>query len=66
MELACVIVPLCTENWLRFSARLDEGAPEEVRFERAVTDSVIQESAGATQRRISRLRRQVSPLRCTN
>ena len=31
---ACVIVPLCTENVLRFSARLDEGAPEEVRFER--------------------------------
>jgi hypothetical protein len=28
-----VIVPLCTENWLRFSARLDEGAPE-VSFER--------------------------------
>jgi hypothetical protein len=31
----CVIIPLCTENWLRFSAILDEGAPE-VRFERAV------------------------------
>ena len=28
----CVIVPLCTENGLRFSARLAEGAPE-VRFE---------------------------------
>jgi hypothetical protein len=31
-----VIVPLCTENWLRFSARLGEGAPEEVSFERLV------------------------------
>jgi hypothetical protein len=31
----CVMVPLCTENALRFSARLDEGAPE-VRFERIV------------------------------
>jgi hypothetical protein len=30
-----VIVPLCTENRLRFSARLDDGAPE-VRFERIV------------------------------
>jgi hypothetical protein len=29
----CVIVPLCTENWLRFSARLDDEVPE-VRFER--------------------------------
>jgi hypothetical protein len=28
----CVIVPKCTENWLRFSARLDNGTPE-VRFE---------------------------------
>jgi len=28
------LVPECTENVLRFSARLDEGAPEEVRFER--------------------------------
>jgi hypothetical protein len=32
----CVIVTLCTENWLRVSARLDEGAPEEVRFERVI------------------------------
>ena len=31
----CVIVPICTENVLRFSARLAEGAPE-VRFERIV------------------------------
>jgi hypothetical protein len=30
-----VIVPLCTENWLRFSALLHDGAPE-VSFERAV------------------------------
>jgi hypothetical protein len=30
-----VLVPECTENVLRFSARLDEGAPQ-VRFERAV------------------------------
>ena len=30
----CVLVPGCTENVLRFSARLDEGAPEEARFER--------------------------------
>jgi hypothetical protein len=29
------MVPICTENWLRFSARLDDGALE-VRFERAV------------------------------
>jgi hypothetical protein len=28
------MVPLCTENWLRFSAVLDDGAPE-VRFERS-------------------------------
>jgi hypothetical protein len=35
IELACVIVPLCTENALRFSAILDEGAPE-VRFEKIV------------------------------
>jgi hypothetical protein len=32
---ACVIVPVCTENWLRFSARLDHSTPE-VRFVRAV------------------------------
>jgi hypothetical protein len=31
----CVIVPKKTENALRFSARLDEGAPQ-VRFERIV------------------------------
>jgi hypothetical protein len=31
----CVIVPLCTENVLRFSVQLDDEAPE-VRFERAV------------------------------
>jgi hypothetical protein len=30
---SCVIVPIKTENWLRFSARLHEGAPP-VRFER--------------------------------
>jgi hypothetical protein len=30
----CVMVPKCAENWLRFSARLHEGAPQEVRFER--------------------------------
>jgi hypothetical protein len=29
----CVMVPKKTENWLRFSARLDDGAPE-VRFDR--------------------------------
>ena len=29
----CVIVPLCTENRLHVSVRLNEGAPE-VRFER--------------------------------
>jgi hypothetical protein len=29
------MVPIKTENWLRFSARLHEGASE-VRFERAV------------------------------
>ena len=32
LELAWVKVPLCTENALRFSARLDDGSPE-VRFE---------------------------------
>jgi hypothetical protein len=34
LEIAstCVLVPECTENVLRFSARLAEGAPE-VRFE---------------------------------
>src|SRR5215217_4354294 len=31
----CVIVPICTENRLHFSVRLDEGDPE-VHFERAV------------------------------
>ena len=31
----CVIVPLCTENRLRFSTRLDNGSPE-VRLEREV------------------------------
>jgi hypothetical protein len=31
----CVIVPLCTENGLRFSAHLGSGEPE-VRFERVV------------------------------
>ena len=31
-ELTCVIVPLCTENRLHVSVRLNEGAPE-VRFE---------------------------------
>ncbi len=35
VELACVLVPECTENVLRFSVRLDEGAPQ-VRFERIV------------------------------
>jgi hypothetical protein len=30
----CVMVPKCTEDWLRFSARLHDGAPEEVRFKR--------------------------------
>jgi hypothetical protein len=30
----CVIVPLCTENRLRFSAALEDGALPEVRFER--------------------------------
>jgi hypothetical protein len=35
IELACVIVPLCTENGLRFSAHLGSGEPE-VRFERIV------------------------------
>jgi hypothetical protein len=34
----CVMVPLCTDNRLRFSARLDEGAPE-VRFEWVVVGS---------------------------
>ena len=33
IELACVMVPICTQNWLRFTARLDDEAPE-VRFER--------------------------------
>jgi hypothetical protein len=32
----CVIVPLCTENVLRFSVRLDDGAPA-VRFERVAS-----------------------------
>ena len=31
-ELTCVMVPIRTENALRFSARLDDGA-QEVRFE---------------------------------
>jgi hypothetical protein len=31
----CVIVPKCTESWLRFTATLDEGDPE-LRFERAI------------------------------
>ena len=31
----CVMVPKKTENWLRFSARLDAGVPE-VHLERAV------------------------------
>jgi hypothetical protein len=31
----CVIVPLCTENWLRFSAVLHDVAPD-VRFEKIV------------------------------
>jgi hypothetical protein len=31
----CVMVPIRTENWLRFSARMHDGASE-VRFERAV------------------------------
>jgi hypothetical protein len=31
-ELTCVIVPLCTENWLRFSARVDD-VTRTVRFE---------------------------------
>jgi hypothetical protein len=35
IDMACVIVPVCTENWLRFSARLDDSAPE-VSFERAI------------------------------
>jgi hypothetical protein len=35
MEFTCVIVPIRTENRLRFSALLHDGAPE-VRFERAV------------------------------
>jgi hypothetical protein len=26
--IACVIVPICTETWLRFRARLTEGEPE--------------------------------------
>jgi hypothetical protein len=30
-----VLVPLCTENWLRFSAVLHDVAPD-VRFERVV------------------------------
>jgi hypothetical protein len=29
------MVPIKTENWLHFSARLDDGVPE-VRFERSV------------------------------
>jgi hypothetical protein len=33
--LLCVIVPIKTENWMHFSARLDNGTPE-VRLERAV------------------------------
>ena len=35
IELVCVLVPIRTENRLRFSARLDDGDPK-VRFERAV------------------------------
>jgi hypothetical protein len=31
----CVLLPICTENWLRFTARLGDEAPE-VRFERTV------------------------------
>jgi len=34
--LLCVIVPLCTENWLRFSARLDNEVTM-VRFERVAS-----------------------------
>jgi hypothetical protein len=30
-----MLVPICTENWLRFGVRLDDEAPE-VSFERAV------------------------------
>jgi hypothetical protein len=33
--ITCVMVPKKTENWLRFSARMHDGASE-VRFERAV------------------------------
>jgi hypothetical protein len=36
MCIACVMVSKKTENALRFSARLDEGDPEEVRFELAL------------------------------
>jgi hypothetical protein len=32
----CVLVPLCTENGLRFSARLADGTPE-VHLERVVS-----------------------------
>jgi hypothetical protein len=38
---ACVIVPLCTENALRFSARLDDGSPE-VRFECSALTRIAQ------------------------
>jgi hypothetical protein len=31
----CVIVPIKTESWLHFNARLDDGTPE-VRFEMAL------------------------------
>ena len=37
----CVLVPLCTENVLRFSARLDNGLPE-VRFERLASKQAYQ------------------------
>jgi hypothetical protein len=33
----CVMVPIRTENWLRFSARLDEGDPEVPRPDPAAT-----------------------------
>jgi hypothetical protein len=35
MARTCVIVPICTEKGLRFSAHLGSGEPE-VRFERIV------------------------------
>jgi hypothetical protein len=37
IELACVIVPLCTENVLHFSVHLGDGVPE-MRLERVAVN----------------------------